>query len=272
MATGSVLQEDLIGFKRKELIITASGSNIETYSITSGLSFPMIIRIIDSLSSRQQWIDFCRRERPYCFVRQPDTLIDFQTSYLTITLLNQQVRHGQQATKYSIGSRASIAPAWQFIKACQFDLQQMIDLLQQQQFDGNARDNALAGLRRDTHIRKFFAKERAVVSPAFLGPLQPLATAPAFWELHTVCRLLANQQYEQLRSDSAQDNTEKERVPNAIAPDSQALLLTLIENPDRWRIESRPPRLYIYQGRNHLYSLIPRIQQSEAIQPALSQQ
>lgn len=261
------MREDLIGFKRKELIITASGSNIETYSITSGLPSPMIIRIIDSLSSRQQWIDFCRRERPYCFIRQPDTLIDFQTSYLTITLLNQQVRHGQQATKYSIGSRASIAPAWQFIKACQFDLQQMIDLLQQQQFDGNARDNALAGLRRDTHIRKFFAKERAVVSPAFLGPLQPLTTAPAFWDLHSVCRLLANQQFEQLRSDSAQDNAAEGRASDTSAPDAQALLLTLIENPNRWRIESRPPRIYIYRDRNHLYSFVPLI---HAAMPTLS--
>ncbi|MEH6652000.1 MAG: hypothetical protein V7707_18415 [Motiliproteus sp.] len=227
----------------------------------------MIIRIIDSLSSRQQWIEFCRRERPYCFVRRPDTLIDFQTTYLTITLLNQQVRHGQQATKYSIGSRASIAPAWQFIKACQFDLQRMIDLLQQQQFDGNARDNALAGLRRDTHIRKFFAKERAVVSPAFLGPLQPLTTAPAFWDLHTVCRLLANQQFEQLRSDSPdniQADPAKEQTPETKVPDAKALLLTLIENPDRWQIESRPPRLYIYRNRNHLFSLIPMMQQSGA--------
>lgn len=217
----------------------------------------MIIRILDSLGNRQQWIEFCRRERPYCFIRQPDTLIDFQTSYLTITLLNRQVRHGQQAIKYSIGSRHSIAPAWQFIKACQFDLARMVELLQTQAFDGNARDNALLGLRRDTHIRKFFAKERAVISPAFLGPLEPLTETPEFWDLHSTCRLLANSQYGDLRSDSP-DSPDSPVDTQAL--DAQALLLALVEAPERWQIESRPPRIYIFKNRQHLYSLAPRLQ------------
>ncbi len=216
----------------------------------------MIIRILDSLDNRQQWIEFCRRERPYCFIRQPDTLVDFQTSHLTITLLNRQVRHGQQAIKYSIGSRHSIAPAWQFIKACQFDLTQMVEWLQSQAFDGNARDNALLGLRRDTHIRKFFAKERAVISPAFLGPLEPLENPPPFWDLHSTCRLLANHQFDDLRSDSPVSSDIQQRPS---APQPQALLLALVENPDQWQIELRPPRIYIFKNRQHLYSLTPQL-------------
>ncbi|MEH6825264.1 MAG: hypothetical protein V7629_15255 [Motiliproteus sp.] len=214
----------------------------------------MIIRILDSLSNRQQWIEFCRRERPYCFITQPDTLIDFQTSHLQISLLNRQVRHGQQAVKYSIGSRHSIAPAWHFIKACGFNLEQMIDLLQSQNFDGNARDNsrenARLGLRPDISIRKFFAKERAVISPAFLGPLDPLTQPPAFWDLHSICRLLANQQYCNLRCDSPVRKTTAD--PQAC---TQALLLALIETPEQWQIQLRSERIYIFKDRNHLYSL-----------------
>ncbi len=217
----------------------------------------MIIRILDRLDSRQQWIEFCRRERPYCFVRQPDTLVDFQTSHLTITLLNRQVRHGQQAIKYSIGSRHSIAPAWHFIKACDFNLQRMIDLLQGLAFDSNARDNALLGLRPDTNIRKFFSKERALISPAFLGPLEPLDQPPPFWDRHSACRLLANQQFCDLRCDSPDG-------PHPAAagetPDPQAILLSLVEATERWQIESRPPRIYIFKDRRHLYSLEPLLE------------
>ena len=212
----------------------------------------MIIRVIDSLENRQQWIEFCRREQPYCFVCEPDTLVDFQTSHLQLTLLNRQVRHGQQAIKYSIGSRHSVAPAWHFIKACDFNLSRMVELLQSQEFDGNARDHALLGMHRDINIRKFFAKERAVISPAFLGPLQPLQQPPGYWDLHSSCRLLANGQFDDLRCDS--------KVHQPAKLDPQALLLALIEQPEQWQVQPRLPRLYIFKDRNHLYSLLPRLE------------
>lgn len=221
----------------------------------------MIIRVLDNLSNRQQWIDFCRRDRPYCFIRHPDSLVDFQTSHLLISLLNRQVRHGQQAIKYSIGARHSIAPAWHFIKACEFDLQRMIELLQSQEFNGNARDNARLGLRPDISIRKFFAKERALVSPSFLGPLEPLQKIPAFWDLHSTCRLLASQQFTDLRCDSP-DTAACDKQPS-----SQSLLLALVEAPEQWQIQLRSARIYIFKDRRHLYSLEPRL---ESPQPRLT--
>ncbi|WP_421864669.1 hypothetical protein [Motiliproteus sp.] len=211
----------------------------------------MNIRVLDSLQTRQQWIEFCRREQPYCFVRQPDVLVDFQSNHLQLTLLNRQVRHGQQALKYSIGSRTSVAPAWQFIKACQFDLCRMIELLQQQDFDGNARDNAALGLIRNITIRQFFAKERSVISPAFLGPLTPLTSVPEFWDLHSCCRLLANRQFDDLRCDS--------RSHPSQGPNPRALLLALIEQPQHWQLQQRQDRLYIFKDQRHLYSLRPDI-------------
>lgn len=211
----------------------------------------MNIRVLDSLQTRQQWIEFCRREHPYCFVRHPDVLVDFQSNHLQLTLLNRQVRHGQQALKYSVGSRSSVAPAWQFIKACQFDLRRMIELLQQQEFEGNARDNAALGLIRNVTIRQFFAKERSVISPAFLGPLAPLIEQPTFWDLHSVCRLLSNQQFDDLRSDS--------RSHPGQPPNYRSLLLALIENPQHWQLQLRSGRLYIFKDQRHLYSLIPEL-------------
>ena len=217
----------------------------------------MIIRVLDSLSNRQQWIEFCRREHPYCFISHPDTLVDFQTSHLLISLLNRQIRHGQQAIKYSIGSRHSIAPAWHFIKACGFDLERMIDLLQSQDFDGNARDNAQLGLRPDISIRKFFSKERAVVSPSFLGPLEPLPRLPEFWDLHAVCRLLANQQFSDLRCQSPELKANPKNQPKA-----QSLLIALVETPEQWQLQLRSKRLYIFKDRRHLYSLQPQLEPS----------
>ncbi|MFT6916464.1 MAG: hypothetical protein ACJAWL_002799 [Motiliproteus sp.] len=218
----------------------------------------MIIRVLDSLSNRQQWIDFCRRERPYCFIRDPDSLVDFQSSHLLISLLNNQVRHGQQAIKYSIGSRHSIAPAWHFIKACDFDLPRMVELLQSQAFEGNARDNsrnnARLGLRPDISIRKFFAKERALISPSFLGPLEPLLRTPDFWDLHSICRVLANQQFTDLRCDSP------DTTAGRPGPSTESLLLALVEAPEQWQIQRRAERLYIFKDRRHLFSLEPQVQ------------
>ncbi|MCW9053889.1 MAG: hypothetical protein OQJ91_16480 [Motiliproteus sp.] len=212
----------------------------------------MIIRILPRLDNRQQWIEFCRREVPYCFVEQPDTLVDFQSSHLVITLLNQQVRNGRDAVKYSIGSRQSVEPAWHFIKACEFSLDYMVNGLEAIEFRGNARDNSQAGLIEDVNIRKFFAKEQAVISPAFLGPLDRLNHVPEHWDIHLSCRILANNQFRDLRSEQKSLNQERD-----CQPDPQQLLIKLVENPDPWQIRLRDSRLWLLRGDHPIYSFIP---------------
>jgi hypothetical protein len=212
----------------------------------------MIIRVLPCLSNSSQWIAFCRREQPYCFIEHPDCLVDFQSNYLIITLLNRQVRNGKEAIKYSLGSRQSVEPAWNFIKACRFDLAYMVEGLERLEFEGNARDNSGFPALRGGSIRKFFAKERAVISPAFLGPLEPLTHLPPFWEMHSVCRLLANGQLRELRNDTPGKNTGQQADP-------AGLLLALVEAPEQWQARQRDERLYIYRDRRAVFSLVPEL-------------
>ncbi len=219
----------------------------------------MIIRILPSLNDRQQWIEFCRREVPYCFVEQPDTLVDFQSTHLVITLLNKQVRNGKEAVKYSVGSRQSVEPAWHFIKACRFSLDYMVQGLQDIEFMGNVRDNSQSGFLPDVNIRQYFAKEQAVISPAFLGELEPLPHYPQQWELHQCCRLLANQQFQNLRFEKKALNG-----GHCGSPDAQTLLINLVENPDQWRVRLRDSRLWLINGKQPMFSLEPMLESAPA--------
>ena len=225
----------------------------------------MIIRILPSLSNRQQWINFCRRESAYCFVEKPDTLIDFQSNHLIITLLNQQVRNGKDAVKFSIGSRHSIEPAWNFIKAGRFNLDYIVKSLEAVDFQGNARDNSFLRTITDVKIRKFFAKEQAIISPSFLGPLEPMTQLPKFWVLHDCCRLLANQQFQQLRLEVQRLNTEQQ-----LNPDPSGVLLTLIEKPDQWKVRLRNSRIWLLQGTQPIFSFIPIIENQPNDRPTLA--
>lgn len=214
----------------------------------------MIIRILPSLETSQQWIDFCRREVPYCFVQEPDTLVDLQTSHLIITLLNRQVRNGKEAVKYSIGSRQSVKPAWEFIKACNFSLSYMVEGLKDTRFDGNVRDNSFLRRTPDITVRKFFGKEQAIISPSLLGPLDPLSKAPAHWTIHDCCRLLANAQTQDLRAEQRHLQNEAD-----IPADPQQLLLQLISQPEHWRVHLRNGRLWLLHGKVCEFSLIPSL-------------
>ncbi len=214
----------------------------------------MVIRILSSLGNRRQWIDFCRRETPYCYIEHPDTLVDFQSCHLQITLLNQQVRNGKEAVKYSIGARHSLEPAWNFIKACRFSLEHMVRGLEAIDFQGNARDNSLLGVSPEVNIRKFFAKEQAVISPSFLGPLEPLPSLPEYWDIYQACRLLANDQFADLQPEH--HNLDHDRPA---AADVTALLLSLLEQPDRWRVRLRNRRLWLLDSRKPKFSLVPKL-------------
>lgn len=223
----------------------------------------MNIRCLPHLNTREAWLAFCQREVPYCFIEQPECLVDFQTTYLMITLLDRNTRDGKQATKYSLGSRTSLAPAWNFIKACSFDLGLMIDGLNQVNFNSNVRDNSFLKAHTDLTVRKFFSKERSIISPSHLGRLLPLSEAPEYWELHHACALLANQQFRHLRTEQqalpggANPAEEFKGIP---APDAQTMLLKILSAPQDWRVlphPGEPNRLILQHNQASLCSFEP---------------
>ncbi len=221
----------------------------------------MNIRCLPHLNDRDAWVAFCQREVAYCFTESPEALVDFQTSYLLITLLENKTRNGKQAIKYSIGSKSSMEPAWRFIKACDFSLQQMISGLNQVNFNGNVRDNSLLQAHTDLTVRKFFSKERTVISPSQIGLLLPLAAAPAFWDVHSLCCILANQQFSGLRTEqmalpgNSEFMVEYQEIP---PPDSDNILVDIIDAPDIWQVRPHPNetrRVLICRNQTPIYSL-----------------
>ncbi|MFC6672540.1 hypothetical protein [Marinobacterium aestuariivivens] len=203
-----------------------------------------MIRVLPALDCRDHWIDLCRREHPYCFVETPETLVDFQTSYLQLTLLDGGVLDGREAIKYSLGSRLSLEPAWALIRACHWKLATLLDGLEQLDFSGNVRDNSLLGVHTDLTVRKFFAKDSHIRSPSRLGLLDPLIAAPAIWSGNALARLLANDQFRELRGEKAET-------------DATALLLQILEQPSEWLGLERGSRLYLLCRRQPRASLVP---------------
>ncbi|SEQ53893.1 hypothetical protein SAMN03080615_01908 [Amphritea atlantica] len=203
----------------------------------------MNIRCLPHLNTKQAWLDFCKREVSSCFIESPEAMVDFQTTYLMITVLDNNTRHGKQAIKYSLGSRSSLKPAWKFIQACDFNLQMMIDGLAEINFDGNVRDNSLLKAHTDLTVRKFFSKDRSIISPGNLGRLIPLTEAPSLWTLPHLSRLLANQQFRGLRSEQLalpgndQFMVEYKGIP---APEAQELLVGIINQPEQWQVRPHP--------------------------------
>lgn len=215
----------------------------------------MIIRILPSLRNRQQWIDFCSRDKPYCYVESPSTLVDFQSTNLIITLTPRGLRDGRQAVKYSIGSPQTIKPAWDFIKGCQFDLQYIVDGLETIDFASNARDNHYLGFCPEAKVRKFFNKETAIISPDSLGLLRPLVQLPHYISYDDTLRLLANGQFRDFRSERSQQYTETSTKAQA-----DYLLIKMIETPNQWEIRQHEQRLWVIQGKIPLCSFIPMVE------------
>lgn len=229
----------------------------------------MNIRHLPHLNDRNAWISFCQREKPYCFVASPEALVDFQTTYLLITLLEGKTRNGKAAVKYSIGSRTSMEPAWRFIKACDFNLQLMTDGLNQVNFDGNVRDNSFLKAHTDLTVRKFFSKDKNIVSPSHMGLLQPLEKLPGQWNIALVCRLLANQQFSKLSSQqlSLPGKQSFSTMTDPDAVNARQLLLTFLENSAEWQVRPRQLpdslELLIYRQGTLYYSLTPHLYQPE---------
>ncbi|WP_296054777.1 hypothetical protein [uncultured Amphritea sp.] len=223
----------------------------------------MNIRCLPHLNTKQAWLDFCKREVSSCFTEQPEAMVDFQTTYLMITVLDNNTRHGKQAIKYSLGSRSSLKPAWKFIQACDFNLQIMIDGLAEINFDGNARDNSLLKAHTDLTVRKFFSKDRSIISPGNLGPMMPLTEPPPLWTLQHLSRLLANHQYRDMRTEQlALPNSDPLRVEfrGIPTPGAQEILIGIIHQPELWQIRPHPKntgRLMILRQGTALCSFEP---------------
>lgn len=212
----------------------------------------MIIPVLPQLHSRNQWIDFCRRETPYCYIEQPQCLVDMQTTYLQLTLFDAG-KQGRQATKYSLGSRISVEPVWKLIKSCEWQLGRIIEGLERMDFSSNVRDNSMLQAHTDVTVRKFFSKERSLIAPGTLGVLQPVTDEPDIWTGPLLMRLLAHQQYRQYRS--GRDATQ---LQNA-----NSLLLEIMMEPYHWMGQRQEEKLNLYYRVNrdgalqHMASLLP---------------
>ena len=143
---------------------------------------------------------FCRRETAYCFIESPECLLDFQSTFLKITLLPKDTLI-QDSVKYSLGSRSSMEPVWRLIKACNWDLKAIIEGIQKMDFSSNVRDNSLLKVHTDLSARKFFSRERCVVAPQSIGILEPLDAIPELWDKHTLHRMISNGQYKALQNE-----------------------------------------------------------------------
>lgn len=206
----------------------------------------MIIRVLPELESREQWLAFVRREQPYCLIEAPECLVDFQTHFLQLTLFNRDPdQTHRDPERYTLGSRASMQPAWDLIKACGWSLKRIIAGLEQLGFDSNVRDNALLGLHGDVTVRKRFARERNLVPPSASGLLAPLTALPEQWSGETLCRLLANGQWHDWQAEA--DG----------APSPRALLLALQQSCEQWQVARRDGRLVLRYAGVPQVSFIP---------------
>ena len=193
----------------------------------------MHIPVLNQLETRTEWISFFRRERSYAYLTHPLCLIDLQTTFLQITLLEEDMLDGRQATKYSLGSKSSIEPIWKMIKACNWQLSAIISGLDELSFGSNARDNAFPDIHRELTVRKFFAKDKQLLAPSLIGPLEPLLATPEIWDLKAVCRLLSNGQFSDIEfmpSANAKKPGSQKPVP------IRSILLKVLDSPSGWSV------------------------------------
>lgn len=216
----------------------------------------MIIRVLPELENRDQWLAFLRREQPYCLVEQPECLVDFQTSFLQLTLFNQESnrepsnreshKESRDPERYTLGSRSSMQPAWDLIRGCNWSLKAIIDGLNRLDFATNVRDNSLLGLHGDVSVRKRFVSERTLLPPTASGVLKPLERLPEQWSGDTLCRLLANDQWREWQAEN-EDET--------LSP--KALLLALQQSCEQWQVARQGERLVLRHAGVPMVSFVP---------------
>jgi len=222
----------------------------------------MIITVLPELQTRQQWIEFCQRKHPYCYIQRPECLIDLQTTYLQLTLL-QGVRHGKEAVKYSLGSRVSIEPVMKLITACNWQLSAVIAGLNELDFSSNVRENSILGVHTDLTVRKFYAKERRIIPPGSIGLLAPLNEPPQTWYARPLLRLIGHRQFTDLRNEQLVLPSGDDSFATIPAPQPEQLQIALMDEPQRWRGEQDGSRLYLLRDDQAFASLIPDFSKPE---------
>ena len=101
-----------------------------------------------------------------------------------------------------------------------------------------------------------------------MGLLQPLTKVPDLWNIATVCRLLANQQFSQLNNEQAAlpgNGGTSGALPQV---DPKGLLLELLDAPHEWQVRplslrGMPLQLKIFYKGQQRYTLRPQLTQPE---------
>lgn len=162
------------------------------------------------------------------------------------------------AVKYSLGSRTSMEPVWRLIKACNWNLINIIQGLEQMDFGSNVRDNSLLKAHTELSARKYFTRERHVVSPASIGLLEPLMAHPDIWDAIAINRMLSNLQFSDLRSEQHL-LPGKNHLRGGGSPNLNEIKLLLLDPVEQIIGQMNEDRLHIFRGKQPFISLQPRL-------------
>ncbi|WP_417583836.1 hypothetical protein [Nitrincola sp.] len=191
----------------------------------------MLIRILPSLESREAWLNFFRREVPYCLVDDQATLVDFQSTFLQLTQLNTSP---SDPIRYTLGARSSLEPAWQLIKRCNWSLKAVLEGLNSLEFNSNVRDNAQFNLPAELSVRKSFAREPRLQSASrVMLPQEPLS--PGHFSARQIAQLLYDEQYDAWLS-----------LKSAAPLSPHSVILSLCTEPYRWQFDLRDQMVTLY--------------------------
>ena len=215
----------------------------------------MKIPIIEALETQTQWLSFNANKIPYAYVKSPLSLIDFQSSYLQITVVSKSLRDGRQAKKFSLGEPHSKDPIWALIESCQWSLNRLTKGLQSLDFSTNVRDNSALNIHKNLSIRQFFSKDKSVISPLLLQQYKALADEPKTWFLQDIKQLLSAEQYTDL----------KWLTKNPALNSIRAVLLQLISYPQGWRIDRQQQYIVLSLNSKFILRFRPVIEPSQPL-------
>lgn len=193
----------------------------------------MLITVLPTLETKDDWLNFFRREHPYCLVDSPSCLVDFQSTYLQLTRFNVQK---DDALRYTLGSRTSLEPAWQLIKGCGWSLRLVMEGLESLNFNANVRDNAAFRLPSDLSVRKSFAREPRL-QPFLVNASQHISPV-------TLGKYLRDEQYTKLHALSSYP-----------LPNLHSLIISLSTEPERWQVTQQQDLVKVILDSQPLFQL-----------------